>query len=68
MIKMNAVVNPDESLAEMYHQRRKMAAELKAAISYDERAPIMQKLRDLHFRIENAESAMDTPGKQVRLF
>jgi hypothetical protein len=58
------VVNPDESLAELYHQRGKLISDV---YNYNRKEDI-RKLDAIKIKISSVENAMQTPGKQVRLF
>jgi len=57
---MEPVVNPDESLAELYHQRRRLSKEIATG-------DVLKKLVICNSKIMMVEEAMQIPGKQVRL-
>lgn len=68
------VVNPDESLATLYANRRRYERNIRivkanptpdnlVALKFHER-----ELSEINAKIAEVEKAMQTPGKQVRLF
>lgn len=65
---ITTVVNPDESLAELYHQRRILSNDLYKAVTKESKDIVYDKIERCNAKIREAEDAMQTPGKQVRLF
>jgi hypothetical protein len=60
-------INPDMSLLELYHKRRLLSNKLSLVPTPADRTAVYDQIDVVNAAIRKVETAMSTPGVQVRL-
>ena len=60
-------INPNESLAELIHQKGKLTREYKSCMNVQDRALIMSYVMSIDKKISDLERAAKTPGQCIRI-
>jgi hypothetical protein len=68
LVSGKPIVNPDESLAELYHQRRILSNDLSKAGTQEAKNKVYDAIDRCNEKIRKAENAMSNGSAAVRLF